>query len=87
MDAPLTLDELRSRLTISLWPEAAGVLGIGRSTAYELARTGEIPTRRLGAQYRVPTHELLAMFGAPTGDADPPPALADVVPITAREAG
>lgn len=29
-------------------PEAARVLGISRDTAYTLARTGELPTIRLG---------------------------------------
>ncbi len=29
-------------------PEAANILGIGRSAAYEGARTGEIPTIKIG---------------------------------------
>jgi excisionase family DNA binding protein len=49
--------------TMSL-TEAATVLGIGRSTAYELARRGEWPTPllRLGRQYRVPTAQLTALL-------------------------
>ena len=49
--------------TMSL-TEAAAVLGIGRSTAYELARRGEWPTSllRLGRQYRVPTAQLAALL-------------------------
>lgn len=35
------------RATVTL-AEAAQVLGISRSTAYELARTGELPVLRLG---------------------------------------
>jgi excisionase family DNA binding protein len=44
--------------------EAATVLGIGRSTAYELARRGDWPTSllRLGRQYRVPTAHLAALL-------------------------
>jgi excisionase family DNA binding protein len=44
--------------------EAATVLGIGRSTAYDLARRGDWPTAllRLGRQYRVPTAQLTALL-------------------------
>jgi excisionase family DNA binding protein len=49
--------------TMSL-TEAATVLGIGRSTAYDLARRGDWPTAllRLGRQYRVPTAQLTALL-------------------------
>ncbi len=44
---------------------AARALGLGRSTAYELARRGEFPCRVLhvGSSYRVPTAELLRILG------------------------
>jgi excisionase family DNA binding protein len=44
--------------------EAATVLGIGRSTAYDLARRGDWPTSllRLGRQYRVSTAQLRALL-------------------------
>lgn len=42
-------------LTLS---EAATVLGISRSTAYELARTGELPALRLGRRLVVPIRAL-----------------------------
>ena len=44
---------------------AAAVLGIGRTRAYELARTGQFPVRllRIGSTYRVPTAELLSLLG------------------------
>ncbi len=35
-------------------PEAAEVLGIGRAAAYEAARTGEIPTIKIGKRILVP---------------------------------
>ena len=35
-------------------PEAARRLGIGRNTAYEAARTGELPTIRIGKRLLVP---------------------------------
>lgn len=44
---------------------AARALGLGRSTAYELARCGEFPCRvlRIRSPYRVPTAELLRVLG------------------------
>ncbi len=44
---------------------AAKALGIGRTTAYQLARAGElpVPVLRLGVRYRVPTAALLAVLG------------------------
>lgn len=46
-------------------PEAARLLNIGRTLAYELAKRGEFPVRllRLGNRYRVPTADLLALLG------------------------
>jgi excisionase family DNA binding protein len=38
--------------------EAARTLGIGRSLAYELARTGELPALRLGNRLVVPVERL-----------------------------
>lgn len=60
---------------IPLWPDAAQVVGVGRSKAYEMAQNGEWPTRllRLGNAYRVPTAELLALLGVEEqrGDGEP----------------
>jgi predicted DNA-binding transcriptional regulator AlpA len=44
---------------------AARALGLGRSTAYELARRDEFPCRvlRIGSSYRVPTADLLRVLG------------------------
>ncbi len=46
-------------------PTAARALGLGRSTAYELARRGEFPCRvlRVGRSYRVPTAGLMQVLG------------------------
>ena len=47
--------------------ERAGqVLGISRGSAYEAARTGELPTIRLGRRLVVPTARLLEMLGQNT---------------------
>jgi Helix-turn-helix domain len=44
---------------------AARALGLGRSTAYELARRDEFPCRvlRIGSSYRIPTAGLLRVLG------------------------
>lgn len=44
---------------------AARSLGIGRSRAYEMARTGEFPLRvlKLGRRYRVVTADLHRLLG------------------------
>ena len=58
------LGELPLALTVE---EAAKVLRIGRSSAYEAARRGELPTIRLGRMIRVPRHRLEAMLGSDNG--------------------
>ena len=35
-------------------PEVAKILGIGRNTAYEVCRNGEIPTIKIGGRILVP---------------------------------
>lgn len=56
------LDELGGRATITV-EEAAAILGIGRSAAYEAARRGQLPTRRLGRRLFVPVPALLRWLG------------------------
>jgi hypothetical protein len=45
---------------------AGAILGIGRSKAYELAKSGEFPVNvlRIGRRYLVPTSALLTLLGA-----------------------
>lgn len=57
------LDELAEHATISI-EHAARVLGLGRTAAYEAARRGEFPTRRLGRRVVVPVPALLEWLGA-----------------------
>jgi predicted DNA-binding transcriptional regulator AlpA len=57
--------------------EAAALLGIGRTHAYNLAAAGRFPVRvlRLGRVIRVPTAPLLYLLGlAASADAPEPPA-------------
>jgi len=49
------------RLTYSV-EEAADVLGISRGLAYEMARTAQIPTLRLGRRILVPRDALIRML-------------------------
>lgn len=44
-------------LTVTV-EEAAKLLGIGRSTAYELVHTGDIPSLRLGRRLVVPVSQI-----------------------------
>ncbi|MCG7454518.1 helix-turn-helix transcriptional regulator [Corynebacterium tuberculostearicum] len=55
---------LPSTPTIPL-PEAAKLLGIGKSTAYAAVRKGKFPVRviQIGNRYVVPTAPLLELFG------------------------
>ena len=55
-----THTNLPPTLTIS---EAADILRIARSTAYEWARTGELRTVRLGGRLLVPTSWLITALG------------------------
>ena len=56
--------------------EAAELLRIGRSSAYEAARTGQLPTVRIGRILRVPRPAIEEMLRATTpsrarpGDSD-----------------
>ncbi len=38
------------------------ILGIGRNTAYELIRSGQIKSIRIGRKIRIPKAEVLAFF-------------------------
>lgn len=46
-------------------PSAGQMLGIGRTRAYRLARSGKFPCRmlRIGGTWRVPTAGVLALLG------------------------
>jgi excisionase family DNA binding protein len=48
--------------TLDLWPETGVALGLGRSSTYEAAARGEIPTIRIGRCIRVPTAALRRML-------------------------
>jgi excisionase family DNA binding protein len=60
---PFALDQLAGRATITI-EQTAQILGLGRTAAYDAARRGELPTRRLGRRLLVPVPALLEWLGA-----------------------
>jgi excisionase family DNA binding protein len=59
--------EQRATLTVE---DAAEVLGIGRSAAYEGVRRGEIPSLRIGRRLVVPRAALERLLAAGSARAD-----------------
>ena len=55
-------EQLDGRLVITV-PDAAVLLGISRTHAYELVARGELPSVRLGRRVVVPTRALLDLVG------------------------
>jgi hypothetical protein len=55
--------DIMTKLTVDLWPTAGKALGIGRSAAYEAARTGKIKTINVGHKKPVPTAWLRQVLG------------------------
>jgi excisionase family DNA binding protein len=47
--------------------QAAEVLQIGRTAAYEAVRRGDLPCIRIGRSLRVPRHQLEALLGLSNG--------------------
>ena len=60
---PFPLDQLAGKATITI-EQTAQILGLGRTAAYDAARRGELPTRRLGRRLLVPVPALLEWLGA-----------------------
>ncbi len=64
-------DELRGRLTIRVWPDAARYYTLGRDAAYAAVERGEIPSLRLGRRIVVPVGLMLHQLGLdPSGDSE-----------------
>jgi excisionase family DNA binding protein len=57
------LDQLAGQATITI-EQTAQLLGLGRTAAYEAARRGEFPTKKLGRRLVVPVPALLDWLGA-----------------------
>lgn len=59
---PSLLAQVAEEATITI-EQTAELLGLGRTAAYEAARRGEFPTRRLGRRIVVPVPALLEWLG------------------------
>ena len=62
-DTSLQLEQLAGRATITV-EQTARLLGLGRTAAYDAARRGELPTRKLGRRLLVPVPALLTWLEA-----------------------
>lgn len=72
MGKALKISDLQERPAISV-DELAGVLGIGRASAYAMANRGEIPVVRVGPKrIVVPTAGVLRLLGVEPIDRDHP---------------
>ena len=58
----LTVGNLQHLPPVLSIPEVAKLLKIGRNTAYELARQGQIPTIKLGRRLVVPTPRIIDLL-------------------------
>lgn len=56
------IDQVAGHATITI-EQTAQLLGLGRTAAYEAARRGQFPTRRLGRRLVVPVPALLQWLG------------------------
>lgn len=66
-----SVSDCKERATITV-EEAAALLGIGRTAAYEAARRGQLPTRRLGRRLLVPVPAFLSWLGGLPDGSEPP---------------
>jgi predicted DNA-binding transcriptional regulator AlpA len=71
----MTPDEIKSLPATVDLPTAARALGLGRSAAYELVRTGAWPTPvlRLGRLIKIPSAPLAALLGLEMAATSSPP--------------
>jgi excisionase family DNA binding protein len=66
-DMPRALVDLPPTLTVE---EAARLLRIGRTQAYEAVASGELPAMRIGRRWVVPTMRLLRLLGVGDGGSE-----------------
>jgi len=62
-------DVMQVLLNPTVSVEVAGrVLGIGKQAAYRAREAGDIPSIKVGGQFRVPTAKLREMLGLPQAE-------------------
>jgi len=54
------------RLTLNLWPDVGRALGIGRNATFQAAKSGQIPTIRIGKRLLVPRAAFDALLNGAT---------------------
>lgn len=57
-----TIAEALTRPTISV-VEAGNILGLGKNAAYDAAKSGDLPTLKIGGKILVPVAKLAALLG------------------------
>ena len=62
----MTLDEALSRPTISVTEAGAVFFGLARNASYDAAKTGDLPTIRVGGRILVPVAPLAERLGLKT---------------------
>jgi hypothetical protein len=68
MDDAKIRKDIMTKLTVPLWPHTGRALGVGRNSAYEGARKGEIKTVPVGRRLPVPTAWLRRKLGIDNPD-------------------
>jgi predicted DNA-binding transcriptional regulator AlpA len=65
MSETITIPWPEDEPTVSVYPTAAQLLGMGRSSAYDTVKRGEFPVRVIacGNKLRVPTADLRRLLG------------------------
>ena len=63
---PLTVEDLRQRVTITM-REYAAFVGVSKDTAYQAAARGELKVLHLGRRVLVPTAPVLESLGLAAG--------------------
>jgi len=54
------------RLTYSVWPDLAEILGLGRNGAYKAVNRGDIRAIRIGRRILIPKAEIERLLGGRT---------------------
>ena len=65
----MALEQLEKKAVITV-TETAALLGIGRTSAYEAIRRGELPSLRIGRRLVVPVTQLLAALGVQSNNGE-----------------
>jgi len=60
------------RMTVKLWPDAARMLGVSRTTVYKAAKAGQLPTIRIGNLLLVPRPALERLLNVEPQLPEPP---------------